>query len=114
MFSPEVWRITGHGLSKAPSKIPDKWLDAFTVGGRIHLSHWYINQGYFGAAAETPNWEWQAVEDMKSEAEKGILEGTYGVEETNHLRAALLHAPGIINGRHENYDQVCISQIPGT
>jgi hypothetical protein len=47
-------------------------------------------------------------------AKKGILEGTYGRNDTNSLRDGLKHTPGIINGSVlviDNHIQCCYKGI---
>jgi hypothetical protein len=44
-------------------------------------------------------WTVEAVNKMIQLAKKGMLEGTYGRNDTNSLRDGLKNTPGIINGR---------------
>lgn len=99
IFGKDVFIQFGHGLSEPPRTIPDSLLSDFTLNGKIKTSAYYFNQLYLSKTASTALWSTELVSNMISNATVGILKGGYGVNETNHLRSALRHAPGVLSGR---------------
>ncbi len=99
LFSDSVFIQHGHGQDAAPRVIPPKYLPHYTLNGQIPLSEYYFNKKYLGKTAHTPVWTRSLVDEWRSLVNEDKLEGNYGVEETKHLKNALLHARGVKNGR---------------
>jgi len=99
IFSDDVFTARGHGEKHSPKQIPLELQNEYTNDGRIPVSTYYFDQTYFGQKALVSTWSKGMVEDMRAKAEKGVLSGTYGISETNHLRSALKHAAGVRDGR---------------
>ena len=89
----------GHGQSVAPKEMPPELVDGYTMGGRIRTGKLYFNQQFLGQKQSIPVWTVEAVNKMIQLAKKGMLEGTYGRNDTNSLRDGLKNTPRIINGR---------------
>ena len=99
LFSDSVFIQHGHGQDAAPRVVPPKYLPHYTLNGQIPLSEFYWDEKYLGKTAHTPVWTRSLVDEWKSLVNEDKLEGNYGVEETKHLKNALLHARGVKNGR---------------
>ena len=59
----------------------------------------YYNNLYFGPTKSIPVWTVKDVDNMIQSAKQGKLGETYGTKDTNELRDALKHTPGIKDGR---------------
>jgi len=107
-FQEEVMSIQGHGQQHAPNTIPNEWLNAFTLGGIVPVSEWYIDENYIDSdevlTTVTNNdnqvlyWSETYVNSMIDLAKEGKLPGNYGLHETNALRNALRVAQEQIRG----------------
>eukprot|EP00747_Dinoflagellata_sp_TGD_P179459 gnl/TRDRNA2_/TRDRNA2_30290_c0_seq1.p1 gnl/TRDRNA2_/TRDRNA2_30290_c0~~gnl/TRDRNA2_/TRDRNA2_30290_c0_seq1.p1 ORF type:complete len:379 (+),score=44.05 gnl/TRDRNA2_/TRDRNA2_30290_c0_seq1:225-1361(+) len=108
-FSQNVFLLRGHGQKKAPAEIPAEWLDAFTTHGAVAVQTWYFDEQYLDGDVtkerkgdptngQITNWSSALVEGMVAAARTSNLRGNYGLDETNALRDALRHAPGITSG----------------
>eukprot|EP00942_MAST-04A_sp_MAST-4A-sp1_P008700 g8700.t1 len=98
IFSTSVYLDRGHNQATAPHSFPSSLESDYTMGGKIGIEKYYFDERYVGGSQG--HWSLQLVNNMISEARAGLLKGTYGVEETNALRDALLnHSPGLKNGR---------------
>ena len=95
LFSKIMFPVTGHGLKHAPKNIPSDLWDDFTNHGKIPIKLWYFDQIYLNQQALVSEWSRRMIDDMINKARNGILRGSYGISETNHLRQALKHAPGV-------------------
>ncbi|XP_063399763.1 uncharacterized protein LOC134684409 [Mytilus trossulus] len=73
--------------------------DPLEVIRRDCVKYWYFDSQYLGKTARSPVWTEKGIEDWIISAKKGKLRGNYGAGETNALRDALKHAPGIVDGR---------------
>ena len=73
-------------------------MDGYTMGGRIRLVKIYYNNLYLGQKKLIPVWTVKDVDNIIQSAKQGKLGGTYGTKDTNELRDALQHTPGIKNG----------------
>lgn len=89
----------GHGLERAPWKIPKELLSDFTMNFRIPVSEWYFSEIYLNAKSKTPIWTEEMIEHYILQARKETLKGSYVISETNALRDGLRHASGVKNGR---------------
>ncbi|XP_063428165.1 uncharacterized protein LOC134711455 [Mytilus trossulus] len=89
----------GHELSHAPKSIPKNLMVEYTMNNRIPVTYWYFDNQYLGKEARLPVWTNKVIEEWIFNAKKGKLGGSYGTGETNALRYALRHAPGIVDGR---------------
>ena len=69
------------------------------MGGRIRLVKIYYNNLYLGRTKSIPVWTVKDVDNMIQSTRQGKLGGTYGTKDTNELRDALKHTPGIKDGR---------------
>lgn len=74
-----------------PSVIPLEMLDGFTYGGKVPIKPWssLLNQRYLGQSALNSVWTYDQIEDWKNKCKNGVLDGTYGVDETNYLKLGL-------------------------
>ena len=99
IFSDSVFIARGHGRAEPPRDIPVSLLDDFTLDGVIPVTRRYFNQKYLASNAKTSTWTRELVSSWTKLASKGRLKGNYGTAETNHLRNALKHAPGVRDGR---------------
>jgi hypothetical protein len=99
IFDEKVFVLEGHGEDKAPAKLPEEWLDEFTLGGKVVVKPWYFNRPYVGKKSKTPEWSYEQVEEMIAEAKAGTLKGTYPKIDTTALLEGLSRAPGV-NGGH--------------
>jgi hypothetical protein len=68
--------------SNAPRSIPGELLHQFTMGGRIAVETLYFDQAYLENGHRVLNWTKNVIEQLKEEARRGTLRGTYGVRET--------------------------------
>ena len=66
---------------------------------RVPITNIYSDEVYLSKQAQTSVWSKQLVEESSSFAASGRFKGNYGIKETNHLRQALRHAPGLAGGR---------------
>ncbi|CAG2187558.1 unnamed protein product [Mytilus edulis] len=89
----------GHELPHAPKSIPKNLMIEYTMNNRIPVKYWYFDSKYLGKTARSPVWTEKGIEDWIISAKQGKLRGNYGAGETNALRDALKHAPGIVDGR---------------
>lgn len=89
----------GHGLERAPWKIPKELLSDFTMNFRIPVSEWYFSEIYLNAKSKTPIWTEEMIEHYILQARNETLKGSYVISETNALRDGLRHASGVKNGR---------------
>lgn len=99
IFSDSVFITRGHSRLEPPRDIPVSLLGNFTLDGVIPVTKRYFNQKYLATNANTSTWTHELVSSWTKLASEGRLEGNYGPAETNHLRNALKHAPGIRAGR---------------
>jgi len=100
LFDTDVFVQFGHGQKEAPTQLPPEWKEDFTMGGKYPVvGDYYLNDMYLGKSAKVSNWTPKLVNNMVREAEKGVLEGTYGRNETNALQRALERAPHLKGGR---------------
>lgn len=99
IFSDSVFIEHGHGREEPPRDIPVSLLADYTLGGTITVSKRYFNQKYLTKNARTPTWTHELISSWTKLAREGNLTGNYGSDETNHLRNALKHAPGVRRGR---------------
>lgn len=79
--------------SSPPDSIPTLLLPYFTYGHKVPVSLYQgapLNARYLGSTAMDNVWTREKVELMRTECAQGILHGTYGPEETNMVRDALL------------------------
>ena len=98
-----------------PSSIPENMLDGFTYGGKVPIIpfHTLLNQRYLGMSAQYPIWDLDFVNNMVEECRKGVLNGNYGVSETNFLKMGLeqmsLHnASVLIVGSEHPWVEACV------
>ena len=89
----------GHGKPRAPKAMPPELKDEYTMGGRIQLIKAYYSDIYLGRTKSIPVWTVKNVDNLIRLAKEGKLGGTYGAKDTNELRDALKHTPGIKNAR---------------
>jgi hypothetical protein len=87
----------GHCQSVAPTEMPTELVDACTMGDRIRTGKLYFNEQFLGYKQSIPVWTVETVNKMIQLAKQGILEGTYGRNDTNSLRDGLKHTPGNTN-----------------
>lgn len=99
IFSDDVFVLRGHGQDSAPKNIPVQYQHDYTLGGRIPVKDFYFNQNYLNRTALAPVWKKELVDEWISLATNGRLAGTYGINETIHLRHALEFATGVKDGR---------------
>ena len=99
IFSPDVFIQRGHGEASAPREIPPEWRDEFTLGGTVRVSPRYFDNKYLGSTAATAVWPYDLIEKMIVEARNESLVGTYNKAETQAVRQAIAHAPGVVGGR---------------
>jgi hypothetical protein len=99
IFGDDVFIQQAHGRAEAPDIIPAELVEAYTMNQRVPMSSIYSNEVYLSKQAQTSVWSKQLVEESIANAASGKLKGNYGTTETNHLRQALRHAPGLVGGR---------------
>jgi len=99
IFGDDVFIQQGHGRAEAPNIIPAELIEAYTMNQRVPISNMYSDEVYLSKQAQTSVWSKQLVEESIATAASGKLKGNYGIKETNHLRQALRHAPGLAGGR---------------
>ena len=99
IFGDDVFIQQGHGRAEAPRIIPAELIEAYTMNQRVPITNIYSDEVYLTKQAQTSVWSKQLVEESSSSAASGRLKGNYGIKETNHLRQALRHAPGLAGGR---------------
>jgi len=99
IFSDEVFIMRGHGQENSPRELPHNYVQDFTMNGKIPVRARYFDQMYLSKTAETPVWKKETVDQWVALAKNETLEGTYGVQETNHLQNALRFANGVRGGR---------------
>lgn len=71
-----------------PEEIPAALLEHFSYRGKVPIGRYQekvFNQRYMGSQALVNVWTQEMIEEMKSECERGTLNGNYGVHETNAL-----------------------------
>ena len=88
----------GHS-GPAPKKIPKEFWNEYTMGDRVQIREWYLNQRYLNSKARTPIWTKESVDGYIRLAAQGRLMGPYVHNESITLVEGIKHAPGIKNGR---------------
>jgi hypothetical protein len=81
----------------APETVPYEWLRDYTMQGRVPLYLYrsgILDNRYLGTTAMSSRWSQAMINDWVDQASRGVLSGTYGVEETNTLMQSL-HDAGV-------------------
>jgi len=82
---------------RAPEGVPNEWLSDYTMQGRVALYRYgrgILDNRYLGTTAMSSQWSQTLIDDWIDQARRGVLRGTYGVEETNILMQSL-HDAGV-------------------
>eukprot|EP01062_Namystynia_karyoxenos_P035148 TRINITY_DN25779_c0_g1_i2.p1 TRINITY_DN25779_c0_g1~~TRINITY_DN25779_c0_g1_i2.p1 ORF type:complete len:451 (+),score=101.51 TRINITY_DN25779_c0_g1_i2:76-1353(+) len=76
-----------------PVEPPNALRSAFTLNGKARVESMYAFSRYAGGEAATARWTEAGVEEMRSAARAGRLQGSYGYDQTHDLQKALRSMP---------------------
>lgn len=90
-----------HGQVEAPNKIPKVLWNEYTMNGRVEIFNYYFDEHSLGKRKHIaiPVWTQSGIDELIQLASQGKLSGNYGINNTNALRDALKHSPGVKDGR---------------
>jgi len=72
-----------------PKQIPEELRNAYLYDGKVQTGSLYFHQVYQGSKAFQSVWSKKLLEDQMKQAKRGTLEGSYNIEVTNKVKAAI-------------------------